>query len=151
MRSIKYIVECGNWKCEVSLKNAKDFESEEDRIIESCTLTYEFLFKDYDHQNVNILSILDEDGDDYFENDDDDMEFPDIIAQLITKCYKKSNEKKPTSHYFVLSELIVENASIPMLIEPIREMKELTFSENPSLRKFIKSKFKDSKIITNLD
>lgn len=151
MRPIKYIVECGNWKCEVKLKNGNLFETEEQRIIECCTLTYELLFKDYDHQNVNIISIIDEYGDDYFESDDEDMDFPDIMIQLLTKCYRKSNEKKPKNHFFVLSKLLVKNAGMPYMIKPVEEMEKMSFSENPELKKFMTSKFKNKYIISNID
>lgn len=148
MRKTKYIVEGANWKCEVSLKD-DNLTTEEQRILEACTLCFEYLFKQYDHKNIDLYSLINEYNQDYFESEEE-IDFPEIVLTVITMCYKKTNKNKPKNHYFVLTELIAENAGMPVFINPIKELKKMKTKENPEFKKFLNKYFKNSKIVTNV-
>lgn len=148
---MKYIVESANWVCSVNLKDDhRILDTEEKRVLEASTQAFELFYKDINN-DIEIISILNENGEnyvDYIEMDEDGYELPYVLIGMITKCYKSSDKNKPYKHYYILSDYLVKNSGIIFLQDALNNAVEAAFSENPKLKKFITTKFKNKNIIT---
>jgi len=119
-----YIVESGNWKCKVSVKSKlgkKDYT-----IIECATLSFETLFGNgcisYDQMDIEIFSLIDENGKDFFVDDLQDC--PNPSFGLLTKVYNIKDSKLLDNHFYMLSRNIFENAAQPHHVELAMELEE---------------------------
>lgn len=151
MKSKSYIVESANWKCLVDF-NDKNFTKINDKIIEICTLAFEEMFSvNISHENVEVFQLTYEDGVNYFEMVDDYDDPPDIKISLITKCYHVDDINVDKNHYYVLSDILIENSSNPDLLADFYEIKNHIFKNIPEMKKLIKNKFSNNvKIVKNI-
>jgi len=124
MKIENYIVESGNWKCKVSVDSKlgkKDY-----KVVECATLAFETIFGNgclsYDEMDIEIFSLIDEDGKDFFVDDVDDC--PDPSFGLLTKVYNIKDSKKNDDHFYMLSRDVFENASQPHHVEMALELEE---------------------------
>lgn len=152
MKKTKYIVKNANWECCVNLEDTHGIlDTEQKRVLEASTQAFELLYKDINH-DIEIISILNENGDNYvddIESYDDGYTFPYVLITMITTCYKKSDEKKPEKHYYILSEYLVKNSGTTFLLEPLQTVIKESYKRYPELKKFISHTFKDTYIVTN--
>jgi len=124
MKIENYIVESGNWKCKVSVESKlgkKDYT-----IIECATLSFETLFGNgcisYDQMDIEIFSLIDENGKDFFVDDLQDC--PNPSFGLLTKVYNIKDSKLLDNHFYMLSRNIFENAAQPHHVELAMELEE---------------------------
>ena len=145
-----YIVECANWKAKVDFTNTSSFESDENKIFEVCTLTFENIFANtYDSDDVMVFELKNEVGNDYFK-DMHMKKIPDPSFALLTKAYKLENEDNESKHYFVLTKTILENASLPDMLVELKHFEELLKINNKGFYKNLIKMFKNCKIVSNL-
>lgn len=151
MKPINYIVESGNWKCLVKLKDIhKILTSESEKITEACTLAFEFIYKAIDHQNVELISILDEDGEEYVDDVDLTNGLTYVFVSMITKCYRESHINIHNKHYFLISSFLIKNSGAMELYSPLKQTMISAFENDPKLKSFIANSFKETHIITNV-
>jgi hypothetical protein len=151
MKPINYIVESGNWKCHVKLKDIHGILStESDKITEVCTLAFEFIYKAIDNENVELISILDENGQDYVDDVDLNTGLSYVFVSMITKCYRKSHTNIDNKHYFILSSVLIKNSGAMELYAPLKDTMISAFKKDPKLKLFIVKNFKNTHIITNV-
>lgn len=134
MKNKHYIIESGNWKCSVIFNN-KSFRTTEQKIIEACTLAFESIYRQHDHKNVEIYSLLDENGDNYY-GDIEITSAPNLYISLISKCYE-INGDKVNSYYYIVNDLIFANAALPSLIEDYNLLKTQARKKSPKLFKMV--------------
>lgn len=136
MKNKHYIVESGNWKCSV-LFNNKNFTTTEQKIIEVCTLAFESIYKQMNHKNVEIYSLLDENGNNYY-GDIEITSIPNLYISLISKCYEVTNQKSKY-YYYIVNDLLFANAALPHLIEDFTLLKSKAKDQSPKLYKLANS------------
>ncbi len=145
-----YIVECANWKSKIDYSNTANYNKIEDKIIEAATLSFEYIFANtYESDKVIVFSLKDASGTDYFES----MKMkdtPDPLFALLTKVYKLEDEQDEEKHYFVLTKVILENASLPHMLIELKEFEKMIKKQNKPFYKNLIDIFKNNNVITNL-
>jgi hypothetical protein len=151
MKSINYIVESGNWTCLIKLTDSHNIlRTESDKITEACTLAFEYIYKAIDHTNVELISILDENDEEYINDVNLEEGLPYVFISMITKCYRKSHANINAKHYFLLSSFLIKNAGALELYSPLKKTMISEFEKNPTLKSFLVKNFKNTHIITNV-
>ena len=145
-----YIVECANWKAKVDYSNSINYEKPEENIVEVATLAFEYIFANtYNSDKVMVFELKDSDGNDYFNN----MrmkETPDPLFAMLTKVYKNKDENDEDKHYFILTRIVLENASLTHMLVDLKEFEKMIKKQNKSFYNNLIKIFKNNFVITNL-
>lgn len=145
-----YIVECANWKAKVDYTNSLNYNNPEQNVVEVATLAFEYIFANtYDSDKVFVFELKDAAGNDYFNNMNM-KDTPDPLFAMLTKVYKNTDEHDEDKHYFVLTRIILENASLPHMLVDLKEFEKMIKKQNKSFYNNIIKIFKNNSVITNL-
>lgn len=145
-----YIVECANWKSKVDYSNVSNYQKNEDTIVEVATLAFEYIFANtYNSDKVMVFALKDESGNDYFDSMNM-KKTPDPLFALLTKVYKLEDEYDEEKHYFVLTKVLLENASLPHMVIELKEFEKKIKKQNKAFYNNIIKIFKNNNVITNL-
>ena len=127
-KSLYYIVESGNWKVRVKVENMGEYA-----YIEAGTRAIEAVFgkKELD-QDCEIISLMTEEGKDYFDLDVADDKIPQPMFSIVTGvCHKSYMDKQPR---FYLTRELFENAGQPVNAELAKKAEA---SEPDQVKRFL--------------
>jgi hypothetical protein len=120
MKKTPIIVETGNWKVRIKI-NMSDYEDENYAFIEAATQALENIFGTYGESSneQEIISLLDNNGKDYFSSDydGDTSVVPQPFFGVLTVCYIEKYKKNEKKWWYFLTTKLFENAAQPENVE----------------------------------
>ena len=117
-----YLVDSGNWKVKVAI-NDTDCPSP---YMEAATQAIEAVFGMRELNNsCEVISLLSEDGTDYFSEDFNGTDYPRPMFSIVTLVCKLKDVKYGKRYVPFLTSKVFENASQPINVELARQAEQL--------------------------